>query len=271
MRTIQRTATEMPRFFLLHICLRDQRPEITSAPASVNYGESFEVGTSQPNEIGKVSWIRLPSVTHSFDQNQHINFLQFQVAAGRLTVTAPNSPNVCPPGHYMLFIVSRAGVPSMARIIQIQAAVAPDAVLPGQARGGIVDTEPGGLRTRSILAGLRSPSRSGQAAKGTRLWLASPEHVLTGLAACWGGAYEALHRLEGVDLVSPIPNADDSTAEVFLEDERCPHWIEWDEQFRSIVNGRMNCVASRSLCRASSKSGMGNSSWRAVDRGHRSS
>ena len=59
-----------------------------------------------------------------------------------------------------------------------------------------------------------------------------------GIAACWGGAHEALDRLEGVDLVNPIPDADDSTAVVFLEDERVPALDRWDEQFRSIVNGR---------------------------------
>jgi hypothetical protein len=41
-----------------------------------------------------------------------------------------------------------------------------------------------------------------------------------------------------VDLVTPIPNADDSTAEVFLEDERVPALDRWDEQFRTIVSGR---------------------------------
>jgi galactose oxidase len=53
----------------------------------------------------------------------------------------------------------------------------------------------------------------------------------------WGGAYEALRRLEGVELVSPVPNTDDSTAEVFLQDERLPALEQWSEQFRRIVNG----------------------------------
>jgi hypothetical protein len=53
----------------------------------------------------------------------------------------------------------------------------------------------------------------------------------------WGGAYEALRRLEGVELVSPVPNTDDSTAEVFLQDERLPALDQWSEQFRRIVNG----------------------------------
>ena len=75
--------------------------------------------TSQPNNVRTVTWIRLASVTHSFDENQRINFLQFQVGTGKLTVTPPSSPNFCPPGHYMLFLVSNAGVPSLAKIMRI--------------------------------------------------------------------------------------------------------------------------------------------------------
>jgi hypothetical protein len=44
-------------------------------------GKPWHAGASQPDKIGKVRWIRLPSVTHSFDENQHINFLQFQAVA----------------------------------------------------------------------------------------------------------------------------------------------------------------------------------------------
>ena len=37
--------------------------------------------------------------------------------------------------------------------------------------------------------------------------------------------------------MSPIPNSDDSTAEVFLRDEGLPPVDTWEAQFRSIVNG----------------------------------
>jgi hypothetical protein len=67
-----------------------------------------------------VSWIRLPSVTHAFDQSQRITFFQdFTVGTEVLTLTAPRSPNTCPPGYYMLFIMSKAEVPSIAKIIHI--------------------------------------------------------------------------------------------------------------------------------------------------------
>jgi galactose oxidase len=225
---------------------KGDRPEITSAPSSVSYGEIFQVGTAQPNDIDKVSWVRLPSVTHSFDENQRINFLQFQASAGVLSVTAPNSANACPPGHYMLFILSQAGVPSIARIIQIQTIAAP-AILAAEPLEGIEDAS--ALEADLVLA---SPAVSkpgtylqlyareaavAEAAKGTAVIVGVTGTCPYGIGACWGGAYEALRRLEGVDLVSPIPDTDDSTAEVFLEDERLPALDRWDEQFRRTVNG----------------------------------
>jgi hypothetical protein len=98
------------------------RPTISSAPASVGYGQTFFVQTPSATSITKVTWIRLPSVTHAFDMNQRINRLSFSQATGGLNVTAPTNANLCPPGHYMLFILDGNGVPSVAKIVQITAA-----------------------------------------------------------------------------------------------------------------------------------------------------
>ena len=95
------------------------RPTITSVPATVTYGGTFSVHTRDATSITDVNWIRLSSVTHEFDQNQRINKLSFSQAQDRLSVTAPSSGNLSPPGHYMLFILNRDGVPSVARIMQI--------------------------------------------------------------------------------------------------------------------------------------------------------
>ena len=65
----------------------------------------------QPDAIAKVNWIRLGSVTHSFDQNQRMNTLAFKKGPGTLTVTAPENANICPPGHYMLFVVDERASP----------------------------------------------------------------------------------------------------------------------------------------------------------------
>jgi N-acetylneuraminic acid mutarotase len=94
-------------------------PTISSAPTSVGYGQTFFVGTPDAASITKVTWLRLSSVTHTNNMGQRINRLSFSVASGGLNVTAPSSKNLCPPGHYMLFILNGAGVPSVAKIVQI--------------------------------------------------------------------------------------------------------------------------------------------------------
>ncbi|HEY9404973.1 MAG TPA: galactose oxidase-like domain-containing protein [Pyrinomonadaceae bacterium] len=216
------------------------RPVIEAVPTSVLYGQTFEVSTSQAATIGKVSLVRLPSVTHSFDQNQRINFLQFQEGAGKLKVTAPDSPNACPPGHYMLFILSKGGVPSVAKIIGIQQ---PVTAPPSPVLGFASTTEESELvpltRNASEAHAQVLVRRDAvvEAAKGTAVVVGITGTCPYGIAACWGGAYEALGRLEAVDMVNPIPNASDSTAEVFLKDERLPALDKWDEQFRAAVNG----------------------------------
>ena len=55
-------------------------PTVPTSPPrrpKCTYGETFTVGTSHPADVGKVNWVRLSSVTHSFNTNQRINFLKF--------------------------------------------------------------------------------------------------------------------------------------------------------------------------------------------------
>jgi hypothetical protein len=98
---------------------RVARPDITSAPNDVTYGQTFTVGTSHPDQVGAVNWVRLSSVTHSFNMNQRINILRFTPGAGVVSVTAPANANLCPPGHYMLFVLNKGGAPSIAKVIKI--------------------------------------------------------------------------------------------------------------------------------------------------------
>ena len=65
------------------------------------------------------------SVTHSFDMDQRYVGLSFTAAAGSLTVTGPPNSNIAPPGYYMLFLVNKAGTPSLASWVQVSGAAAP--------------------------------------------------------------------------------------------------------------------------------------------------
>lgn len=102
------------------------RPTITSAPARVNYSETFFIETPDAANIANVRLIRLGAVTHAFDMNQRLVAATFTETTGGLNVTAPSNIDHAPPGHYMLFIVDRANdIPSVAKIIQIDDGTAP--------------------------------------------------------------------------------------------------------------------------------------------------
>jgi hypothetical protein len=90
------------------------RPTIASMPRVVRYGDQFRIATPNPANIRRVSLVRPGSVTHAVDFDQRYVGLRFSAAAGTLTVRAPGSASVAPPGYYMLFLVNRAGVPSRA-------------------------------------------------------------------------------------------------------------------------------------------------------------
>jgi hypothetical protein len=95
------------------------RPRITSAPTTVNYGQTIFVETPDAASIAQVTWISLGSVTHAFDQSQRINHLSFTAVSGGLDVVTPASGNLAPPGYYMLFILNSDGVPSVASFVRV--------------------------------------------------------------------------------------------------------------------------------------------------------
>jgi hypothetical protein len=95
------------------------RPTITSAPASIGYGAQFTVQTPDAASISSVVLMRNGSVTHAFNLDQRMVGLSFTAGTGSLTVTAPSSGNIAPPGYYMLFLLNSAGVPSLSTMVQV--------------------------------------------------------------------------------------------------------------------------------------------------------
>ena len=103
------------------------RPAITHAPREVTYGQNFTVGVGslRANDISEVVLVRIGAVTHGFNQDQRR--VQLTIASRSsdglsLSVAAPGNSNVCPPGHYMLFLMKANGqrmTPSVAKIIRV--------------------------------------------------------------------------------------------------------------------------------------------------------
>jgi hypothetical protein len=95
------------------------RPVITTAPTTVSYGAPFHVDTPDVASIASVSLIRLGSVTHAYNEDQRFLNLTFVRTTTGLTISAPATANLAPPGYYMLFLVNSTGVPSVAAILGI--------------------------------------------------------------------------------------------------------------------------------------------------------
>jgi hypothetical protein len=96
------------------------RPSITSVPAKLTYKQPFTVQSPNAATVTRGTLIRLGSVTHAFNQSQLINHLTFtRSGTTGLTATAPDNPNVAPPGPYMLFLINGSGVPSVAKIVLV--------------------------------------------------------------------------------------------------------------------------------------------------------
>jgi hypothetical protein len=102
------------------------RPTITSAPGVVTIGSSFQVSTPDAATIQTVALVRCGSVTHAYNSDQRWLDLQFEATPpGSLTLFAPPNTNVAPPGYYMLFLLDGNGVPSVAKILRVQATTQP--------------------------------------------------------------------------------------------------------------------------------------------------
>jgi hypothetical protein len=113
---------EKPTFRYLHPpYMASPRPTITAAPATIGYGASFGVGFSG-GPISEVVLIGLGTMTHAFDANQrHVQLaLAAPPGATSAVVMGPPDRQTAPPGHYMLFVLDGARVPSVARIVHLQ-------------------------------------------------------------------------------------------------------------------------------------------------------
>ena len=113
------------------------RPRITGVAGAIAYGSAFQVQTPNAADIASVVLVRPGSPTHAFDQDQRLVRLSYNAGSGVLNVTAPPTGNIAPPGYYMLFVLSSAGVPSTASFVRLtadfslSATPASQTVLPG--------------------------------------------------------------------------------------------------------------------------------------------
>jgi hypothetical protein len=94
------------------------RPTITSSPTQIAHGSRFSIGTSTVT-VDRAVLMAPGATTHALDMNaRHVELSITPTGNGNFTATAPNV-RVAPPGHYMLFVLTAAGVPSVATWVHV--------------------------------------------------------------------------------------------------------------------------------------------------------
>jgi hypothetical protein len=102
---------------------RGARPSISKAQAGIAWGEKFNIGTPQADEIESVVLLRTTSATHVMDSDLRGLTLEFnRTGSNTLEAVAPPNGKVAPPGFYYLVVNKKSlqgPVPSVARIVKI--------------------------------------------------------------------------------------------------------------------------------------------------------
>ncbi len=103
------------------------RPQLNRAPAgALNYDSAFSVETSTPGRVDSAVLVAPTTATHSTNSNQrHLKLRINNTNGTRLNLQTPATSADAPPGWYMLFLLDKQGVPSVAKWVKLE---------PGQAR-----------------------------------------------------------------------------------------------------------------------------------------
>lgn len=96
-----------------------ERPRIIKVPSIINYGNSFEIETDVAEDIISVALIRPSVTTHCVNVDQRYVGLEFDRFNTILKSSIPMNKNLILPGYYMLFLINKKKVPSVARFVCI--------------------------------------------------------------------------------------------------------------------------------------------------------
>jgi Domain of unknown function (DUF1929) len=95
------------------------RPTVISAPSSITVGQGFLLTVGANDKISSINLIRVGASTHDFNSEQRLIPLPFTQNGTQISATLNASPQLMPPGYYMLFALNSSGVPAVAPIIPV--------------------------------------------------------------------------------------------------------------------------------------------------------
>ena len=85
-----------------------------------DYGGAITIPTPNAASIDRATLVKCPDTTHHYDSNMRLlNLAVVSNTSNSVTVDAPLSANLAPPGYYYIHVVNTSDVPSHARIVRI--------------------------------------------------------------------------------------------------------------------------------------------------------
>lgn len=100
---------------------RGPRPVIEQPPTQLGWDATATIAVSGPT-VTAACLVRCGSATHSFNSDQrYVGLRILSTQSGTITVRTPPNGFVAPPGYYLLFVLTAAGVPSVAPLVRVGA------------------------------------------------------------------------------------------------------------------------------------------------------
>ncbi|KAF7541618.1 hypothetical protein G7054_g412 [Neopestalotiopsis clavispora] len=202
------------------------------------YDKPFSIDVGRGDTIEKVNLVKLGSVTHCCNFNQHFVPLAMtkRQEGTKVFLQGPKDPNFAPPGHYMLFVLNKDRKPSMGSIVQI-------APLPSKNTPPVIKTVNG--VSQIVRQAQKQPTllehddiikRAKQEQDIPQVKVGITPLCPYGLGPCWGGAHNGLQAVSDIDVVRPVPHNDDCLAYVYLKPDTLPDLDVWREEFQKVAN-----------------------------------
>jgi hypothetical protein len=167
------------------------KPRMVSASAlRTDYAGTFQIEMADANAIARVVMIGLGATTHSFDMGQRLIPLAFTQSGTILTLIAPGSANIAPPGYYQVVAVNAAGVPSRGFIIAVASTPAPAPAL--------VAADPVAIYSFNQASGTQAVDSSGNMQHGTLMGGATFAAGRVGNAVSLSGANQYVDLPDGL-------------------------------------------------------------------------
>jgi len=133
--------TRIERFTPPYLLTSTPRPVIKAAPKSVTYKSSFKVDMATDGTlVDRVTFIRYSTSTHQINTDQR--FYELTILGktkDAVYVEAPPAGGIAPPGNWMLWALTKDGVPSVAKTVLLQNGDATKVDVPSNAQPGNAD------------------------------------------------------------------------------------------------------------------------------------